>query len=34
MEEIIADKVKEGVQAYVESLGTNIDANLKSDQVK
>lgn len=34
MEEIIADKVKEGIQAYVESLGINIDANLKSEQVK
>ncbi|KAH0654382.1 hypothetical protein KY285_032218 [Solanum tuberosum] len=33
MEEIIADKVKEGIQAYVESLGINIDANLKSEQV-
>uniref|UniRef100_M1BFN3 Leucine-rich repeat resistance protein n=1 Tax=Solanum tuberosum TaxID=4113 RepID=M1BFN3_SOLTU len=33
MEEIIADKVKEGIQAYVESLGINIDANLKSKQV-
>ncbi|KAG5585954.1 hypothetical protein H5410_046388 [Solanum commersonii] len=31
MEEIIADKVKEGIQAYVESLGINIDANLKSE---
>ncbi|KAG5580383.1 hypothetical protein H5410_051010 [Solanum commersonii] len=33
MEEIIADKVKEGIQAYVESLGINIDASLKSEQV-
>ncbi|KAH0696207.1 hypothetical protein KY290_011030 [Solanum tuberosum] len=33
MEEIIVDKVKEGIQAYVESLGINIDANLKSEQV-
>ncbi|KAG5595438.1 hypothetical protein H5410_036670 [Solanum commersonii] len=33
MEEIIADKVKEGIQAYVEFLGINIDANLKSEQV-
>ncbi|WMV49963.1 hypothetical protein MTR67_043348 [Solanum verrucosum] len=33
LEEIIADKVKEGIQAYVESLGINIDANLKSEQV-
>ncbi|XP_006359601.1 uncharacterized protein [Solanum tuberosum] len=31
MEEIIEDKVKEGIQAYVESLGINIDANLKSE---
>ncbi|KAH0716565.1 hypothetical protein KY290_012722 [Solanum tuberosum] len=31
MEEIIVDKVKEGIQAYVESLGINIDANLKSE---
>ncbi|KAH0633282.1 hypothetical protein KY284_036068 [Solanum tuberosum] len=33
MEETIADKVKEGIQAYVESLGINVDANLKSEQV-
>ncbi|KAK6789469.1 hypothetical protein RDI58_013269 [Solanum bulbocastanum] len=33
MEEIIAEKVKEGIQAYVQSLGINIDANLKSEQV-
>ncbi|KAH0748291.1 hypothetical protein KY290_027523 [Solanum tuberosum] len=33
MEEIIADKVKEGIQAYVESLGINIDANIKSEPV-
>ncbi|WMV29682.1 hypothetical protein MTR67_023067 [Solanum verrucosum] len=32
MEEIIADKMKEGIQ-YVEPLGINIDANLKSEQV-
>nr|AAT38740.1 Putative leucine-rich repeat resistance protein, identical [Solanum demissum] len=34
MEEIIADKVKEGIQSYVESLGINVDVNLKSEQVK
>ncbi|KAH0669606.1 hypothetical protein KY285_023769 [Solanum tuberosum] len=33
MEEIIEDKVKEEIQAYVESLGINIDANLKSEHV-
>ncbi|KAG5580384.1 hypothetical protein H5410_051011 [Solanum commersonii] len=33
MEEIIADKVKEGIQAYVKSLGINIDVSLKSEQV-
>ncbi|KAK6789534.1 hypothetical protein RDI58_013334 [Solanum bulbocastanum] len=33
MEETIAEKVKEGIQAYVQSLGINIDANLKSEQV-
>ncbi|KAK6789663.1 hypothetical protein RDI58_013463 [Solanum bulbocastanum] len=33
MEEIIAEKVKEGIQAYVQSLGINIDVNLKSEQV-
>ncbi|XP_049387606.1 uncharacterized protein LOC125851905, partial [Solanum stenotomum] len=33
MEEIIADKVKKGIQAYIESLGINLDANLKSKQV-
>ncbi|KAK6777489.1 hypothetical protein RDI58_024206 [Solanum bulbocastanum] len=33
MEEIIAEKVKEGIQAYVQSLGINIDANLKLEQV-
>ncbi|KAK6777590.1 hypothetical protein RDI58_024308 [Solanum bulbocastanum] len=32
MEEIIAEKVKEGIQAYVRSLGINIDPNLKSEQ--
>lgn len=34
MDEIIADKVKDRLQAYVESLGINIDANIKSEQVK
>ncbi|KAM3246796.1 hypothetical protein P3L10_008563 [Capsicum annuum] len=33
MEVIIADKVKEGVQAYLESLGITIDAYTKSGQV-
>ncbi|KAH0644758.1 hypothetical protein KY284_032642 [Solanum tuberosum] len=33
MEEIIADKVKKGIQAYIESLGINLEANLKSKQV-
>ncbi|KAG5595147.1 hypothetical protein H5410_036379 [Solanum commersonii] len=33
MEEIIANKVKEGIQAYVDSLGINIDANLTLEQV-
>lgn len=33
MEVIIADKVKAGVQAYLESLGITIDANIKSGQV-
>ncbi|KAH0669609.1 hypothetical protein KY285_023772 [Solanum tuberosum] len=32
MEEIIADKMKEGIQ-YVDPLGINIDANLKSEKV-
>ncbi|WMV58363.1 hypothetical protein MTR67_051748 [Solanum verrucosum] len=30
MEEIITDKVNEGIQEYVESLGINVDASLKS----
>ncbi|KAM3250415.1 putative protein isoform X3 [Capsicum chacoense] len=33
MKLIIADKVKTGVQAYLESLGITIDANTKSRQV-
>ncbi|KAF3639757.1 putative triacylglycerol lipase 1-like [Capsicum annuum] len=34
MKLIIADKVKTGVQAYLESLGITIDANTKSRQAK
>ncbi|KAM3344331.1 hypothetical protein P3S68_026423 [Capsicum galapagoense] len=34
MEVIIADKVKAGVQAYLESLGITIDAYTKSGQAK